>query len=90
MQHYCYSAAATSLGDAMSGLSTRLYWLQGLGIVMSSAIVLCANSSLAQMTPDSTLPNNSNVILDGQIYNITGGTQAGSNLFHSQPFQGDS
>ncbi|NEQ26049.1 MAG: filamentous hemagglutinin N-terminal domain-containing protein [Microcoleus sp. SIO2G3] len=35
------------------------------------------------MTPDSTLANNSNVRLDGQTYNITGGTQAGSNLFHS-------
>jgi large exoprotein involved in heme utilization and adhesion len=28
-------------------------------------------------------PKNSNVILRDNIFNITGGTQAGSNLFHS-------
>ncbi|MEH1810716.1 two-partner secretion domain-containing protein [Nostoc sp.] len=37
----------------------------------------------AQITPDGTLPYNSSVTREGKIFNITGGTQAGSNLFHS-------
>jgi len=37
----------------------------------------------AQIVPDATLPNNSNVIIDGLLNRITGGTEAGNNLFHS-------
>jgi filamentous hemagglutinin family protein len=67
----------------MSGVSIHLYWQKSLGIAIGSGIALYTNSVGAQITPDSTLPNNSNVQFNGDTFNITGGTQSGANLFHS-------
>jgi len=79
------------LGGAMSGFwSIRCGWF--LGIAIGSVSVCSANcaigqspvpSAIAQITPDGTLPNNSSVTRESNIFNITGGTSAGNNLFHS-------
>jgi filamentous hemagglutinin family protein len=62
-------------------MSIRFGWF--LGIANLCAIAFSPNCASAQITPDGTLPNNSIVTPNGSTLNITGGTQAGGNLFHS-------
>jgi len=66
-----------------SGISMGYYWGKSLAIVVGSLVAFHANSSVAQITPDTTLPNNTKVNLEDKTFNITGGTSSGGNLFHS-------
>jgi filamentous hemagglutinin family protein len=64
-------------------MSIMGFWRYLLGIAFGSAWVWTTNCVNAQITADRTLPSNSSVTINGGTFNITGGTQAGRNLFHS-------
>ncbi|MGK7876854.1 MAG: filamentous hemagglutinin N-terminal domain-containing protein [Xenococcaceae cyanobacterium] len=54
------------------------FWITGGYLLCNLATT---HSSLAQISPDGTLPTN--VTKSGNVFEINGGGQAGSNLFHS-------
>lgn len=64
-------------------MQTNLDSTTAISVGMGIAIAFWPNCASAQITPDSTLPNNSRVTLQDNMRIIEGGTQVGSNLFHS-------
>ncbi|AUB42042.1 Large exoprotein involved in heme utilization or adhesion [Nostoc flagelliforme CCNUN1] len=68
----------------MSGLGFT-HWgaLAAIAVGVNFCTIDYADYANAQITPDGTLPNNTSVTREGGTFNITGGTQAGGNLFHS-------
>lgn len=54
----------------------------GVGFILASYFCFTSITN-AQPVPDASLPNNSEVNLEENTYQIDGGTVAGSNLFHS-------
>ncbi|MBD2505235.1 two-partner secretion domain-containing protein [Anabaena azotica] len=64
----------------MKQVLTRLLFLTTNVLLLFEITTKSANS---QIVPDATLGVNSQVTVDGNVTTITGGSQAGSNLFHS-------
>ncbi len=64
-------------------MSNFVRWYRWLGVIVSSTITFYANSAIAQIAGDDTLPTNSQVTESNNIRIIEGGTSVGNNLFHS-------
>jgi filamentous hemagglutinin family protein len=64
-------------------LKLSIFLLWGFQCGVLSSLVLVSMPATAQITPDKTLPVNSNMTHQGNINRIEGGTIKGSNLFHS-------
>lgn len=55
-------------------------WYKFLGIVSFCSIVFSHVAASAQITPDNTLPNNSEVKVEGNKSIIEGGTKSSGNV----------
>ncbi|QLE59448.1 S-layer family protein [Nostoc sp. TCL26-01] len=64
-------------------MSNFWVWSKSLALAVSGVMAVSTQSVIAQITQDSTLPNNSQVTLQDKVIIIEGGTRVGNNLFHS-------
>ncbi|MBE9128505.1 MULTISPECIES: filamentous hemagglutinin N-terminal domain-containing protein [unclassified Coleofasciculus] len=58
-------------------------WSQAIAIIALGLSEVSGTQTLAQIIPDSTLPINSDINLEQNRLIIRGGTEVGTNLFHS-------
>lgn len=70
----------SAMTSSLASNNKYLFWFGSFFFIAS--YFLCSQAS-GEIVPDGTLPQNTEVLTNENIMEITGGTSVGSNLFHS-------